>query len=263
MKRRYKKIYRSKKKKSFFKKSIFFFSSFSIIILGSLFIYFLFSEKFKIKEILISDTEKIKKEEILPLIKEASVRNFLNFKIENIFLTNKEKIENELRKKFPQISAIELNIKIPHRLEIKLREREKIAIFCVEGNCYFIDQEGVAFEEARNFSNFFKIINSSSFSKVFLGEKVIDPTLLKNILEIKRKIDEIGVEILSCEIVSENRINFETKEKWFIFINPKKEIDWQITKLKVSLKEIISPEKREKLEYIDLRFGNFAYPKYR
>ena len=46
-------------------------------------------------------------------------------------------------------------------------------------------------------------------------------------------------------------------------MNPQERVEWQLTKLEVNLKEEIPPESRKNLEYIELRFGNFAPYKYK
>ncbi|PIW92789.1 MAG: hypothetical protein COZ88_00305, partial [Candidatus Nealsonbacteria bacterium CG_4_8_14_3_um_filter_34_13] len=43
-----------------------------------------------------------------------------------------------------------------------------------------------------------------------------------------------------------------------IFLNPEENLDWQLEKLKILLKEKISKDALKNLEYIDLRFGNQA-----
>ncbi len=54
-----------------------------------------------------------------------------------------------------------------------------------------------------------------------------------------------------------------TQGGWELYFNPRGDIKWQLTKLKVLLDEKIPPEKRKDLQWIELRFGNFANPKYR
>jgi hypothetical protein len=92
------------------------------------------------------------------------------------------------------------------------------------------------------------------------GEKVIEKEILDKILEISKKIE---FEIEKVSIISNDNLHLRTSQGFKIFIDPKKDIDWQITKLKVSLENAIPKEKIGNLEYIDLRFGNFAYPKYK
>jgi len=64
-------------------------------------------------------------------------------------------------------------------------------------------------------------------------------------------------------IVSEARFEAKTLEGFQIYFNFQEDLDWQLTKLKAVLEEEISQERRKNLEYIDVRFGNFAPYKYR
>jgi len=53
---------------------------------------------------------------------------------------------------------------------------------------------------------------------------------------------------------------------WEIYFNlqkDQKDIDWQLVKLRAVLEEKIPSENRKDLEYIELRFGNFAPYKYK
>ena len=69
------------------------------------------------------------------------------------------------------------------------------------------------------------------------------------------------IKLVSADIISENQINFSNYQGWEIYINPKKTIDIQLMALKSVLDLKIPPEKRNKLEYIDLRFETFSiYP---
>jgi len=72
-----------------------------------------------------------------------------------------------------------------------------------------------------------------------------------------------NLKILEVSIISEERLNAKTSEGWEIYFNLEGDINWQLTKLGAVLEKEIPPEKRENLEYIDLRFGNFAPFKYR
>ena len=64
-------------------------------------------------------------------------------------------------------------------------------------------------------------------------------------------------------IVSDEKLTGLTTEDWEVYFNLQKDIEWQLTKLRAVLEEKIPPEKRKDLEYIELRFGNFAPFKYK
>ena len=52
-------------------------------------------------------------------------------------------------------------------------------------------------------------------------------------------------------------------EGWDSYIDPREDMTWQKTKLVEVLEKQIPLEKRTNVEYIDVRFGDQAYFKYR
>jgi cell division septal protein FtsQ len=243
---------RIKKKKSFFKKPIFWISIFLILILVGICYFLFFSNFFKIKEIEILAGERIKKEDL---------KNFLEDKIrtKNILLIKLDPIKNEILKNFPPIFSVEIKRKFPSTLLFKITERKEVLAFCQKENCYLIDKEGIVFEKGGD-QGILKIEKENFEGELKPGEKVIEKEILDKILEIYKKIE---FEIEKVSIISNDNLHLRTSQGFKIFIDPQKDIDWQITKLKVSLENAIPKDKIDNLEYIDLRFGNFAYPKYK
>ena len=74
--------------------------------------------------------------------------------------------------------------------------------------------------------------------------------------------EELKIKTKEFIIFSEH-LNVKTSEDWEVYLNPQEDINWQLTKLGAVLEEEIPLEKRKDLEYIELRFGNFAPYKYR
>jgi cell division protein FtsQ len=243
---------RVKKKKPFFKGPIFWVLIFLLLTLTCFSYAIFFSNIFKIKGVEILGEERIQKEDF---------KKFLENKIErkNIFLIKLEPIKTEILKNFPQISSIEIKRKFPSTIVFKITERKEVAAFCQKEDCYLIDKEGIVFERGGD-QGILKIERKNFESEIKPGGRVIEKEILVKILDISKKI-EFGIEKVS--ILSEDNLHFKTSQGFEIFIDPQKDIDWQITKLKVALENAIPKEKIGDLEYIDLRFGNFAYPKYK
>jgi hypothetical protein len=128
-----------------------------------------------------------------------------------------------------------------------------------------IDKKGVIFEEITGGeSDYLKIKRLSLGSPLDLGQGVVSEEEVSKILEIDSKLkSDLGIQCQRVNIVSEERMNFQTSEGWEIYLNPKENIDWQLTKLRINLEQEIPPENRKNLEYIELRFGNFAPYKYK
>ena len=264
----YRKPYRIKKKKSIFRTRFFWLFVLTLIFLGGIFYLIFLSPFFQIREIKISGAasfnEKVSNEEIQAIIEKKINQRILFFPIKNIFLANLNQMQEEILKEFPQIAQVNLKRKFFHVLEIKIEERKPIAIFYFEEVYFFIDKEGVIFEEiSKNEFTFFKIKNLILKEKPKLGESVIEKESVSKILKIASESENLKVSPKEFVIVSDDKIDVKTQEDWEIYFDPQKDLDWQFAKLKVDLENVIPPEKRKDLEYIDLRFGDFAPFKYR
>jgi hypothetical protein len=244
---------RIKRKKSFFKKPIFWISFFSFLIFAGNVHIFLFSNLFKVKNIEILGQERIQKEDFEKFLKERMEKK-------NIFLAKTTPVKNEILENFPLISSVEVIKKIPSTLIFKILERKEVATFCQKEDCYLIDNEGIVFERGEK-ERILKIEKENFEKEIRPGEKVVEKELLKKILEINKKIENPKIE--KVLIISENNLVLETSLGWKIFIDPQKDINWQLRKLKLALENAIPEEKIKELEYIDLRFGNFVFPKYK
>ena len=109
-----------------------------------------------------------------------------------------------------------------------------------------------------------KIKKAIKDKELKLGDRVLEKELISAILEIESKLEnDLKIPIEEVLVVSDERINIKTSDGWEIYLNPKGDIEWQLTKLRVDLEEEIPQERRKDLEYIELRFGNFAPYKYR
>jgi len=258
---RHKKSYRTLKKKHplrFLKSKIFWILFLILIILGSLIYIFIFSELFKIKNVEISGNEKCPYAEISKIV---------SSNLGSIFLYKSEEVNKELKEKYPEINQVKIERKLPDSLIVKIKEREPVAFICKpslrseikifgeksEIDCFYIDKEGIVFEEkTENSLNLPVIIfNSSGFSFV-LGREIIDQDYLKKILEINSNLKNLAIS--KFYPVSKNKIKVQTKENWVAYFDPEEDVDWQVEKLNILLKEKFPLKERGNLEYIDLRF---------
>jgi cell division septal protein FtsQ len=256
---KYRRSRRIKRKTPFFKKKIFWIFFLSFLFFSGNFYLAIFSKFFQIQQIEILGSEKLK-EVIKDLVEPEISKNFFTFETKSIFLFEQKKLVQAILSNFPQVERVEFLKEFPNKLKINIKEREAVALFC-SLNCYLIDSNGIAFEEFFGKEDF--KIEKLNKEEISLGEVVIDKENLNKILKIKKELEELQIPLEKVVLVNEERINVKTKEGWEIYFNPKRDIDWQLTKLKVLFEKEIPKEKRENLEYIELRFGNFAPYKYR
>ena len=271
--KKFRKPHRIKKKKSILANR-FFWLGILILVIANLFFYFLLlSNYFQVKEIIITgensnpsttSSPKVSVKDLKLLVEKNIEQKIWFFRTKSIFLVNLSEIRADLLKNFPQVAEIELQRDFPDALDVIIIERLAVAKWCQE-RCFLIDNEGIIFEEiSQNSNQYLKIESQNQIPDLSLGKKILEPELLNSILEIESKLKEsLKIPLEEISVVSEERFDAKTSEGWQIYFNSKEDLDWQLTKLKAVLEEEIPQERRKDLEYIDVRFGNFAPYKYR
>jgi len=286
MQKSFRKSYRIKKRKSLFRNRFFWLAVLFLIISVGIFYLVCFCPIFQVEDINISgnfpfakasaDKQKILFSEIKKIIEEKVSQKILFLPSKSIFLIDLNQIDKPLLERFPQIDKVNLERKLPSTLIVEIKERFPFGVCCqalpsfpsenlggqVE-NCFYIDKEGIIFEENPQRAGLV-IKSEEKRTRAFLGEKVAEKELLESIFEIQRKLKEnLKIDIEEFIIFEKEKISAKTFEGWGIYFNPKSDINWQLTKLSLVLEKEIPSERQKELEYIDLRFGNFAPYKYK
>jgi len=253
---RFRKPYRVKKQKSIFGNRFFWLGILILVFLSSIFYLLFFSEIFQVEKIIITGNKKVSTEDIEFLIEKKLEKKILFFKTKSLFLVNLNEIRDDILNNFPQLAEAEVKRGVPDALYVLVIERLGLAILCQNEQCFLLDSEGVIFEEISEITpKMLKIKKPTLKESLELGEKVIEKDYLEKILEVQKKInEEIKIEAKEFIIPTEERLDVKTTEDWEIYFNLKGDINWQLTKLSLVLKERVPPEKRGNLEYIDLRF---------
>jgi hypothetical protein len=128
---KYRKPYRIKRKKSIFCNRFFWFSILLLIIFGGLFYLVCFFSFFQIREIKISGNQKVESEDLENIIKNNIERRIVfYYTSKSIFLTDKNKIKSEIKKKFPQIKEETLKRELPNIIILEIKERKEVGCYC-------------------------------------------------------------------------------------------------------------------------------------
>lgn len=243
-------------KKPFYKTPLFWLTFFVGANLLFLFWFLFFSKFFLIKEIVILPENFSKKEDIKAEILKLAKQNFL--KRENIFLFNTSQAQSNLLQTFwTTIENLKITKKLPPMIIIQITERQPIFIICVE-KCYLVDKNGVAFQETEE-KNFLEIEKETPVS---LGETVLSEKFVQDILKVKENLEKTEIFLKKVKIEKE-KVEFFTNEGWSLYFDFDKDLNYQINKMKALFEKEISKEKRTKLEYVDLRFGDIVSVKYK
>lgn len=259
----YRKPHRVRKKKSIVKNRFFWPALLFLFFIGTIFYFLFFSTFFQFKKIIISGNEKISNQDIETEIIKKLEKKILFLSSKSIFLVNLNQIKDEILNNFPLIAKIEILRVFPDTLNVNIGERLAIANFYQEDNFFLLDEEGVIFEKKFN-ENLLKIMDKQNVESPFtLGDKVIEKDYLDKIFKIQKNLSEDPKIEIKEFIVFHERLNVKTIENWEIYFDQKGNLNWQLTKLNLVLKEKIPSEKRKDLEYIELRFGDFATFRYK
>ena len=265
------KPHKIKRKKSILKNRFFWLAILSLAVSVAAFYFFIFSSFFQVKEIKIEviNQQRISREALESLIWEQVESKALFLPTKSVILVNLKKLNEDLSKRFPQINKINLKRDFPARLNIIVFERMPIGIWCQSFNesddgeafdCFFIDKEGVIFEKAV-LAPGLTIKNFGSKLEFSLGDKILETEDLNLILKIRETLQKKNIDNEEFAIISQTQLNAKTLEGWWVYLNPENDIDWQMVQLDLVLEKQIPPDKREKLEYIDLRFDKiFTFP---
>src|SRR3989344_1741704 len=243
-----------------------------------------FTPFFQIKHIEIRGNKNIAEEKLRQAVSEPLSGHVVFFKKSHFLLANAAGVAAKIQAVFPEIESVAVQKKFPDKVRVTVQERQGIGTWCpnktlsieLEGSqeqttrsirqCFTLDKQGVIFEETESAK---EVTLSAEGVEAALGDQVVDPVALERILQFQRSVDafplfeQVGLRVLSLLIVSKERVNAGISEGWEIYFNPSAGVDWQIQKVKLVLEQEISSQRRPFLEYIDLRFGDQAYIKYR
>jgi len=264
--KQYRKPYRVKKKRPIYKNRFFWLGILFLIFVSSVFYFLFFFNFFQVKNINIEGVNKVPTDSVRFLAESKLENKILFFSTKSIFLINSGDIKGNILSDFPQISKVEVRRKLPDIIDIKISERVGQAAWCRDEKCFSLDNEGVIFEEIFDIaSNTVKIRGGAGDKPdLKLGDKITDKEKLNQIFYLESKLkDRLKISLVEIYIISDERLNVKTTEGWDIYFNSKEDLNWQMDKLSAVLDKEIPLEKREKLEYVELRFGNLSSYKYR
>lgn len=261
--RYFRKPHKIKRKKPILKNRFFWLAILVLIVLGSAFYFFIFSSFFQLKEVKIIGCQMVSKERLRNLIWQTAEKKILFFSTKSIFLINLGYLDKYILQEFPQVCEVNFKRNFPGGLQVKVKEKLPIGIWCSRTEeCFLIDKEGIIFNSVSDKESANLLIKTSKpKQKVNLGAQVINQDDLTVITKIQRQLKEKGVTVKEFVPVSETQLQVRTEEGWWIYFNPKGNIGWQITELNLVLQRQIPPQKRKALKYIDLRFDRvFVFP---
>lgn len=240
-----------------------------VFFIGVVIYSFAFANFLEINEIAVDNQGTIGDVDIQKTVRGELDGKYLGVISKNNFIFfNSRKTELKLKNEFKKIKTVSVSKKFPDKINVRIEERNLILALCSRGECYFIDENGYAYErinpelEAENKNEIIELVDESG-KEIKENEYVLLPSFVEFIVNVADEIkDDTSLEILN-EYRTRSRISEEvivqTKKGWDIYLNAKFPIDKSTRTLKTLLNRHLMLKDLNELEYIDLRSENKVF----
>lgn len=247
-------------KKSIFTNLYFSFSLFASIILLSAAGFFLFSPRFQVNTLNVSGNKDIPTEELEKVAGDKLKTTFsfmgFDFSTASIFLTGNKGVES-LMEAFPEIEKVSVQKNFPDGISLQIVEKTPFATW-TEGfdgsKCYLIDSKGTFIKDCVAEDDYSSLLRVDEKEKIENLDKRQAVSLMS---KIREKLAGNSINVSEFDVF-EGKVLVQSNVNCSIIFNIDKDLDWQIEKLGIVLKDPRYSSDLDKLTYIDLRFGNQA-----
>lgn len=259
-----------KPKKNLLLTKEFWFSVLGAVLVGTLVYFVFFFPKFQIQTVGISGNQKVATGDIETIAWNQINKNILGVDFKNMMMVDFSAMKKNLLTGFPVIEEVKITHNWFQNINLEITERKPIAVFCPNKsiqNCFFIDRHGVIFERVDDgaaplsgVEGRLAVRQAFDESKLTTGKSVVDSHIMEAIVKVSDTLEN-NFQINVREALSSNPLIFTTSEGWQIYFDPTQDINMQITKLDLLLKNEITPAIRQNLQYIYLQYKDRAYYK--
>jgi cell division septal protein FtsQ len=270
----------------------------AIFILAGLLYFLFYSDYFMIQEIKMTvqgevipstslsfstgsarDLVLSKKNDIRGITEQAlNQKRFYIFFQRNIFLFERNQLREKISKKY-NLEELKISKKLPHKLEIKIKEKLPSLILDLRSftslrtSLWFLDTQGQILEkttEEEMKKNILPLVSTryslttQAEPEIFVNQKIFSKEKINFIEKIFSGLSELALFSENAELwfivpaQKEPKLIVKTPEGWEIYLDSSGNPEEQLDNLSLILKEKIR-ENRKNLRYIDLRFGERVY----
>ncbi len=214
--------------------------------------FLLTSPYFRINEVSFEGLNSLERKTLEGLAKIELGRNIFQVDIEEV----KERLQNH-----PQVKEISIFRRFPRRVEVKVKEREAVALIQNEGQVYPLDREGFILP-ADSFPRPLPLMTGLGRGGIKVGER-LEGIKLVMALDILEAFSASGLSISGIDLEESspivkigeispvrNKISSGVR----VFLGKEPERERQAKELKAILNDL--QRRQEQAKYVDLRFNN-------
>lgn len=240
---------------------LFFIFGAGIILSGAVYAFYL--PKFRIKDIDVPKLKTLSQDGIKMVSKEILSAKLIGLlPADNILLVPVEKIKAELKSRFLRIKEVNISRHWPDILKMDILERFTWGVYCQKNNCYLSDDEGFLFALAPEFEGnlLLKLYDERlSIGQFASGDFILNQKNFTLISEFQNELEKAGKHVF--KIILKNDWQEFYLRNWKIILDFEMNKETATKNLFLALAEIGNLENR--LDYIDLRFGDKIFYKFK
>jgi hypothetical protein len=195
----------------------------------------------------------------------------------NIFAFDPASLESAIMRDFPRAKGVRVarDQALGNGLVVTLTERTPFALWCDSGTgteCFLIDETGVVFAPgetaassslatryvfAGDLSTSSAPLSNAPYGEVFAGEH------FSAMVELLKNLHDAGIEALGARLESGSDFTVSISEGFYLKVSHEEDPQTLAKNLLLILSTEALKDKRGDLEYVDLRFGNRVYYKFK
>jgi len=267
---RYTKRYRTKVRKRLrVPPRVIFWSVLGVILLSAVGYFFLFSPVFQIDHIQVQGNNTVADHNIAHVVEQHLERRAGFLATKSIFLLRTHGIAAIVADTFPRIDHAQLTRRFPRGVLVQVHERQRTGTWCLQETqvtCFALDKEGIVFQAVfPEPETEMVVVPAIDVVPPRLGATVMTPEQVQQLVTIHttlQKERELPIALLRPAF-EEKKITVQVAEGWEIYLDAEGDIEGQLFHVGLVLAEKIPLPERPNLAYIDARFGNRVYFKYK
>lgn len=173
-------------------------------------------------------------------------------------------VKNSLLASFPNLLSVDVK-KSFSKLTIEVSERQPTYRLIIGDKSYLLDQAGVGLRDAAAGEGDALIALKQDDAVFTAGKRIIDANWIKAAFDLHKYFaTQIGIrdQLYRFDLKNED-IETVTTEGWYAVVDPLMDVNEQLKSLSSALLGKFNSAERKKLLYIDIRFGDKIYYKWK
>lgn len=229
-------------------------------------IYWLFlSPAFQITRISLESSLSLPQDKLAEIVKDQLGQfRFKIFPQYNIFALDTRALGKRIKEAFI-VEQVVITKDRPDLLKVRITEKPRSAIWVSRNQAYALDSQGVVIGPTNPPQDNTLTIYDSSGGAVTNNSAVLNPLHFAFLTRLVQdgQIQTLGPRFFIIEGAQAAEVTLKVKEGWQIHFDMNSPLEEQLGHLELTLRNTVAPDKRPALDYIDLRFGERVYVKYR